>query len=84
MYKIEVNIINPKADRLLRDMADMNLISIKDIGVKSLSKPQKKHKGEPTTVADKEFLNYLKSWPIMSAKELKHIEEKRKHLNEWK
>jgi hypothetical protein len=38
MTKVEVNIINPKADRLLHDLADMNLISIKDIFTKKVSK----------------------------------------------
>ena len=32
MVTYQVDILNPKADRLLQDLADKNLISIKQIG----------------------------------------------------
>ncbi len=41
MNTVRVNILNPKASRLLRDLADLNLISIQDSsknGFKSLLK----------------------------------------------
>jgi hypothetical protein len=84
MTKVEVDIINPKADRLLRDLADMNLISIRDISVKPVSKPSKKAKGKALVKVNAGFLKYLSSWPVMTDKEAKEIEEKRKHLNKWK
>lgn len=42
MNRIEVDIINPKADKLLRDLADMDLISIRDIADDGFSKLVKK------------------------------------------
>jgi hypothetical protein len=42
MTTIEVNIINPKAGKLLKDLADMNLISIREKSENSFSKLAKK------------------------------------------
>ena len=84
MTKVEVDIINPKADRLLRDLADMDLISIRDISTRPVSKSYKKPKAKSGAKADAGFLKYLSSWPIMTHKEMSGIEEKRKHLNKWK
>lgn len=33
---------------------------------------------------NKEFLEYLLSWPVMSDEEYNYIKEKRKHLNKWR
>ena len=84
MTKIEVDIINPKADKLLRDLADMDLISIKDISARQVPKSVKSTKGKSPVKADAVFLKYLGSWPVMTDKEMTGIEEKRKHLNKWK
>ncbi len=84
MTKVEVDILNPKADRLLRDLADMDLISIKDISDRPTTTPIKKAKGKSDSKNNEGFLEYLSSWPVMSDKEMKAIEEKRKHLNKWK
>lgn len=31
MNTVQVNILNPKAEKLLQDLADLNLISVKDL-----------------------------------------------------
>ena len=38
MITIEVDILNPKADKLLRDLEDMDLISIREISDNGFSK----------------------------------------------
>jgi hypothetical protein len=35
MNTVQVDILNPKAEKLLQDLADMNLISIKDVANES-------------------------------------------------
>jgi len=44
---------------------------------KSKSKSKEKEK-------IKEFQKFLLSWPVMTDEEYNYIQEKRKHLNEWK
>jgi len=52
MDTMRVNILNPKAVRLLKDLADLNLISIQDISnngfVAVLKKLRSKTKSAPT------------------------------------
>jgi len=52
MNTIRVNILNPKAARLLKDLADMDLIAIQDISengfAKVLKKLRSKAKSAPT------------------------------------
>jgi len=38
MTTVQVDILNPKAGKLLQDLADLNLISIKDLGEDSFLK----------------------------------------------
>jgi len=86
MTRIEVDIINPKADRLLRDMADMDLIAIRDISSEADTKPTKKPKAKSlaTDKPNQAFLDYLLSWPVMTNQEFNDIKEKQKHFNKWK
>ncbi len=54
MSLLEVNIIDPKAGKLLRDLADMNLIAIKEIPENRFSalanKTRAKVKGNPPSL----------------------------------
>ncbi len=56
MNTIQVDILNPKAGKLLRDLADLNLISIKEIEnegfVKVVNKLRKKAGKNPPTLYD--------------------------------
>ena len=56
MTTIEVDIINPKADKLLRHLADMNLIAMREVSDNSFSKLAKKlrarAKSKPPTMAE--------------------------------
>jgi hypothetical protein len=84
MTRKEVGIINPKANRLLEDLADMDLITIKDIPDVAISKPLKNGKGKSATKPNQDFLDYLLSGPVMTDEEFNDIKEKRKHFNKWK
>lgn len=52
MNTIQVDILNPKAEKLLQDLADMNLISIKDAAndgfLKIVMQLRKKAKNPPS------------------------------------
>lgn len=56
MALLEVNIIDPKADKLLRDLAEMNLIAIKEIPdnrfSKLATKTRAKAKRNPPSLAE--------------------------------
>ena len=56
MDTLQVNILNPKAGKLLQDIADLNLISIKEIGDDSflqvVSKLRAKAKNNPPSLKD--------------------------------
>lgn len=56
MTTIEIDIINPKADKLLRHLADMNLIAMREVSNASFSKLAKKlrakSKSNPPTIAE--------------------------------
>ncbi len=52
MNTIQINILNPKASKLLKNLADLNLISIEDTSkngfIKVLKKLRSKAKAAPT------------------------------------
>ena len=54
MDTVQVDILNPKAGRLLQDLADMNLISIKDVTsdsfLKVVAQLRKKAQKNPPTL----------------------------------
>ncbi len=56
MNTVQVDILNPKAGKLLQDLADMNLISIKDVAndnfLKVVIQLRKKAKRNPPTLED--------------------------------
>lgn len=56
MNTVQVDILNPKAGKLLQDLADMNLISIKDLGNDSFLKVvfqlRKKAQKNPPSLED--------------------------------
>lgn len=56
MNTVQVDILNPKAEKLLQDLADMNLISIKDTAgdnfLKVVAQLRKKAQGNPPTLED--------------------------------
>jgi hypothetical protein len=54
MNTVQVDILNPKAEKLLQDLADMNLISITDVAndsfLKVVMQLRKKAQGNPPTL----------------------------------
>lgn len=56
MNTLQVDILNPKAGKLLQDLADMNLISIKDTAndsfLKTVVQLRKKAKKNPPSLAE--------------------------------
>lgn len=56
MNTLQVDILNPKAEKLLQDLADLNLISIKDLGddsfLKAVMKLRKKAEKNPPSLED--------------------------------
>ena len=56
MVTLQVDILNPKAGKLLQDLADMKLISIKDIAednfLQAVNKLRQKAKKNPPSLAD--------------------------------
>jgi hypothetical protein len=56
MNTVQVDIINPKAGKLLQDLADMNLISIKDTAndsfLKVVMQPRKKAQKNPPSLEE--------------------------------
>ncbi|MCC6288555.1 MAG: hypothetical protein IT249_11790 [Chitinophagaceae bacterium] len=56
MVSIEINILNPKAEKLLKDLADLKLISIKerntDDFLKVANKLRRKAKNDPPTLEE--------------------------------
>jgi hypothetical protein len=54
MDTVQVDILNPKAERLLQDLADMNLISIKEVTsdsfLKVVAQLRKKAQKNPPTL----------------------------------
>jgi hypothetical protein len=56
MQTYQVNILNPKAEKLLQDLADLNLISIKqtseDSFLKAIHKLRSKAVGNPPSLDD--------------------------------
>ena len=70
MEAMTIEIVNPKAKQLIKDLADLKLINI------GLSSPKQQK--------NKEFLEYLISSPEMSDEDYNYIEQKRKHLRTWR
>jgi hypothetical protein len=56
MNTVQVDIINPKAEKLLQDLADMNLISIKEVVedgfLQVVAQLRKKAKKNPPSLED--------------------------------
>lgn len=56
MNTVQVDILNPKAGKLLQDLADLNLISIKDASddsfMKVITKLRKKAENNPPSLDD--------------------------------
>ena len=56
MNTVQVDILNPKAGKLLQDLADMNLISIKDVAndsfLKVVMRLRKKAQKKPPSLED--------------------------------
>ena len=56
MTTVQVDILNPKAEKLLQDLADLNLISIKnstnDSFLKAVKKLRKKAQKNPPSLSD--------------------------------
>lgn len=56
MNTVQVDILNPKAEKLLQNLADMNLISIKDVGnngfLKVVLQLRRKAKKNPPSLED--------------------------------
>lgn len=49
METLQIEILNPKAKRLIKDLADMNLISIKKNALSSFSELLKKLRGKASS-----------------------------------
>ncbi|TAE34325.1 MAG: hypothetical protein EAZ91_00590 [Cytophagales bacterium] len=77
MTTYQVNVLNPKADKLLHDLVDLQLISIVRV-------PSNKSVKKSSLPKNKRLTQLLISGPELTDEQLNTIQETRKAINQWR